>query len=75
MERFHFRCIDRNLPPLDALVTQAAGRFKAKPGVGYFRVNQLADPFSEQATSENELIGVQFWQAQRAACHLPQSAQ
>jgi hypothetical protein len=34
MERFHYRCRDRGLPPLDALVVHVAGPREGKPGGG-----------------------------------------
>ncbi len=51
MERFHYRCRERGLPPLDALVVHVAGTRQGKPGSGYFRVNGHRDPFGERATA------------------------
>lgn len=44
MEAFHHRCVERDLPPLDALVVHVAGTRKGQPGGGYFRINDLPDP-------------------------------
>jgi hypothetical protein len=48
MKRFHDRCIERGLPPLDALVVHVAGSRRDRPGAGYFQVNGFADPFREE---------------------------
>jgi hypothetical protein len=44
MERLHYRCRERNLPPLDALVVHVAGGREGQPGAGYVGVNGLKDP-------------------------------
>jgi hypothetical protein len=68
MERFHDRCRQRGLPPLDALVVHVAGSREGRPGVGYFRVNGLRDPFGERATAEQVVAAFGFWQAEVEQC-------
>ena len=43
MACLHFRCRERTLPPLDALVVHAAAERTGFPGAGYFRVNGQAE--------------------------------
>ncbi len=47
MERFHFRCLERESPPLDALVVHVAGPRTGFPGGGYFRVNGYKEAYSQ----------------------------
>lgn len=68
MERFHNRCRERSLPPLDALVVHVAGAREGKPGGGYFRVNGYKDPFSERATAEELVAAHAFWEAEVDRC-------
>jgi hypothetical protein len=68
MERFHFRCRARELPPLDALVVHVAGAREGKPGGGYFRVNGFKDPFGERATAEQVMAAYAFWEEQVRDC-------
>ena len=50
MERFHFRCKERALPPLDSLVVHVAGKRTGFPGSGYFR-RLIHKPSSDDGTS------------------------
>lgn len=68
MERFHNRCIERNLPPLDALVVHVAGAREGKPGGGYFRVNGSRIPLGERATAEQMMAAYTFWEGQVHQC-------
>ena len=68
MESFHHRCRERGLPPLDSLVVNVAGSRVNKPGIGYFRVNGLTDPFGERATAEQQVVAGNFWDAQVKEC-------
>lgn len=68
MERFHFRCRERALPPLDALVVHVAGQRTGFPGAGYFRVNGHKDPLGERATAEQQVQATAFWEAQKKHC-------
>jgi hypothetical protein len=68
MERFHFRCRDRDLPPLDALVVVVAGDRAGSPGTGYFRVNRVPDPARPNATDEDVAHGYAFWTRQKEEC-------
>jgi len=68
MEQFHYRCIERKLPPLDALVVHVAGRREGFPGAGYFRVNGYDDPLAERTKPEAQAAATVFWQAQREEC-------
>jgi hypothetical protein len=54
MKRFHDRCVERGLPPLDALVVHVAGAREGRPGGGCFRVNGHVDPFAEQSSASAE---------------------
>jgi hypothetical protein len=67
MKRFHDRCIERGLPPLDAFVVHAAGRREGKPGGGYFRVNNHVDPFAEDSNASAEAVfaAEASWYSQR----------
>lgn len=70
MERFHYRCQERGLPPLDALVVNVAGPLEGKPGGGYFTVNDLVNPFSEKRASAAAMIrAANFWEAQKQECY------
>lgn len=42
------------LPPLDALIVHVAGARKGHPGSGYFRANNLPDPFA--AITKDDLV-------------------
>lgn len=66
MKRFHDRCIERGLPPLDALVVHVAGAREGSPGGGYFRVNGHVDPFSDQSSASAEAVMAahSFWDSQ-----------
>jgi len=68
MERFHNRCVERDLPPLDALVVHVAGERVGKPGIGYFRVNGFKDPFGERATAEHLIAAYAFWEKEVDQC-------
>jgi hypothetical protein len=68
MARFHHRCKERQLPPLDALVVHVAGPRPGSPGAGYFRVNGQRDPFVERTTPEQQIQGYNFWQEQIREC-------
>ncbi len=67
MKAFHDRCMERRLPPLDALVVHVAGEREGKPGGGYFRVNGHADPFAKNSTAPAESLieAHAFWEGQR----------
>lgn len=68
MKRFHDRCRERDLPPLDSLVVHVAGMRVGKPGVGYFRVNGHRDPYGERATAEQVMSAQKFWEEQVSEC-------
>jgi len=68
MARLHYRCRERALPPLDALVVHVAGDRTGFPGVGYFRVNGHADPLSERTTPGRQVAATAFWEAQKTEC-------
>jgi len=68
MERFHVRCAERHLPPLDSLVVHVAGRREGFPGMGYFRVNGHPDPLADRTRPEEQVAATAFWQAQRDEC-------
>jgi hypothetical protein len=65
MERFHFRCMERALPPLDSLVVHVAGQRTSFPGSGYFRINKQVDPLSERATASQQARATTFWETQK----------
>src|SRR5258708_28647560 len=65
MERFHFRCMERDLPPLDSLVVHVAGQRTSFPGSGYFRINKQVDPLSERATAAQQARPTTFWEVQK----------
>lgn len=51
MEAFHYACARKKLPPFDAFIVNAHGSERAGyPGTGYFSVNGLIDPLSEQSS-------------------------
>ena len=68
MELLHYRCIERNLPPLDSLVVHVAGQRTSFPGAGYFRINKQTDPLSERATAAQQARATACWEAQKAEC-------
>jgi hypothetical protein len=68
MERFHYRCRERGLPPLDALVVHVAGTREGRPGSGYFRVNGHKDPFGERASAEKVMQAFTFWEGELQRC-------
>jgi hypothetical protein len=68
MERFHFRCRERDLPPLDALVVVVAGDRAGSPGVGYFRVNGVPHPAAPNASAEDIPRAYAFWTRQKEEC-------
>lgn len=68
MERFHYVCKERDLPPLDALVVHVTGPREGFPGAGYFRVNGYADPLAERTKPDDQVAATRFWQAQREEC-------
>jgi hypothetical protein len=68
MARLHYRCGERHLPPLDALVVHVAGQRAGFPGVGYFRVNGHADPADERTTALRLVQAAAFWEAQKVQC-------
>lgn len=68
MEAFHFRCVERELPPLDSLVVHVAGERGGMPGSGYFRVNRQPDPYGRSVTDAEAVAGARFWENQREEC-------
>jgi hypothetical protein len=68
MEAFHHQCAQRGLPPLDALVVHVAGARKGQPGSGYFRINNLPDPFAQRTPPEQAVEAARFWEQQRRSC-------
>lgn len=68
MERFHFRCVERGLPPLDALVVHVAGQRSGFPGAGYFRVNGLKDPLDSRVNALEQTRAITYWEGQKRAC-------
>lgn len=68
MEAFHYRCRDRELPPLDALVVQVLGPRMNLPGTGYFRVNNLVDPLGERGSDAERVEATRFWEDEKLRC-------
>jgi hypothetical protein len=68
MARLHFRCRERTLPPLDALVVHVAGERTGFPGAGYFRVNGQADPLNQRTSATGQMQATVFWDAQKTEC-------
>lgn len=68
MERFHRRCIEQGLPPLDSLVVHVAGQRENFPGAGYFRVNGHADPLAARTSPEAQVAATALWERQRNEC-------
>jgi hypothetical protein len=68
MEAFHHRCAAQGLPPLDALVVHVTGSRKGQPGGGYFRINDLPDPFADRTLPERAVDALRFWERQRREC-------
>lgn len=64
MEAFHYRCSERGLPQLDALVVHVAGLREGLPGAGYFRVNGFKDPRSLRTSPEDAVRATQHWEAE-----------
>ena len=68
MERFHFRCLDQGLPPLDSLVVHVTGQRTGFPGSGHFRVDKQTDPSRGRATAAQQAQATSFWEAQIEEC-------
>jgi hypothetical protein len=68
MQRFHDRCAERALPPLDSLVVQVDGARRGYPGGGYFAVNGHEDPFSDRTRPDLAVAALSFWQAEVRRC-------
>lgn len=68
MEAFHYRCSERECPPLDALVVHTAGPRVGEPGAGYYRVNGHVDPHRRGITLEAQAAALALWQVQRNQC-------
>jgi hypothetical protein len=68
MERFHYRCRERRLPPLDSLVVHVAGPRRGAPGAGYFKVNGQDDPWNERTRPERQARATQFWETEKTEC-------
>jgi hypothetical protein len=68
MEAVHWRCPERKLPPLDALVVHVTGPRENHPGSGYFRVNNLPDPFDSRTPPKAVGPAFDFWKAEVARC-------
>ncbi|MEV6875294.1 hypothetical protein [Amycolatopsis sp. NPDC051128] len=68
MEAFHHRCAERDLPPLDALVVHVAGTRKGQPGGGYFRINDLPDPFAQRTPPGQVVRAGRSWEDQKRSC-------
>ena len=68
MEAFHYRCRERQLPPLDALVVHVAGSRRGLPGPGYFRVNKFPDPVSDRTKPDDVVKGHAAWEAEQGLC-------
>lgn len=68
MARLHFRCWERTLPPLDALVMHVAGERTGFPGAGYFRVNEQADPLNQRIPATGQMQATVFWDSQKMEC-------
>ncbi|MDQ1443085.1 MAG: hypothetical protein QOG97_3313 [Acidimicrobiaceae bacterium] len=66
MKSIHVACVERMLPPLDALVVHVTGPRKGYPGHGYFTVNMQVDPFGGTGSAEALQRAVSFWHAQLA---------
>jgi hypothetical protein len=69
MRQFHDRCVERHLPPLDALVVHVAGPREGVPSTGYFTVNGQMDPFSGTGRPEDAIRAVEFWENEKAAVY------
>src|SRR5271166_3215157 len=65
MLAFHERCINRSLPPLDALIVHVTGRREGYPGSGYFLVNNQPDPFFGGGDPQAVIDAIEFWDGQR----------
>ena len=70
MERFHQRCIERVLPPLDALVVHVAGERTNRPGAEYFQINGHHDPVGDwtRTSYEQQVAATNFWENQVQRC-------
>jgi len=67
MKAFHDRCVERDLPPLDALVVHVAGSREGRPGAGYFRVNGQSDPFADSIASAEAVVAASaLWNQQKS---------
>ncbi|MFD8498420.1 hypothetical protein [Amycolatopsis sp. NPDC059657] len=53
---------------LDALVVHVAGSREGKPGVGYFRINKVKDPFGERPSAGQKIEAWQLWESQQREC-------
>ncbi len=68
MEAFHWRCVDRGLPPLDSLVVNVSGPRKNRCGPGYFKINYLDDPFSQRTNLKDAMASTKYAQNEAEEC-------
>lgn len=68
MKAFHERCIERQLPPLDALVVHVGPPRQDVPGAGYFTVNGWPDPYSKGGTHPHAVESLAHWGQQMEQC-------
>ncbi|MGW5053502.1 hypothetical protein [Actinokineospora sp. NPDC004072] len=70
LTRFHQRCAQRGLPPLDALVVHAAGPRRDFPDAAYFRLNGQPDPVDPATPIADKRDATTFWLHQIQTCQL-----
>jgi len=68
MTRFHDRCVERALPPLDSLVVHDEGARRGRPGATYFLINGHDDPFGGRSGPDRAVAALAFWQAEVRRC-------
>lgn len=60
MEQFHAECIKLELPPFDSFVVNESGERAGYPGIGYFKINGLKDPFGDRTKAEDSKFAISF---------------
>jgi len=65
METFHIECRKRGLPPFDAFIVNESGERAHYPGMGYFKVNGMADPLSDKTSKADAEISLAFQKQER----------
>jgi hypothetical protein len=68
MERLHFRCKERALPPLDSLVVHVAGQRTGLSWIWILPDQQTGGSFERAGPAIQQARATAFWEAQMEEC-------